>query len=52
MIYTVYAIHDDITFIMKEEQNSMEVIGFYFGEPDEEATNKFAYKELKAVFDF
>lgn len=42
-IYTVYSEEADMTFIMKdmcEEEAvvSTEVIGFYYGEPDEEAT--------------
>lgn len=51
MIYTIYAEHDDITFIMKKEGNTLEVIGFYFGEPDDEATKEFAGKGLKAAFE-
>lgn len=42
MIYTVYAERDDITFIMKDGDDGLKVIGFYFGEPDEEATKQFA----------
>ena len=42
-IYTVYSEEADMTFIMKdmcegEVVVSTEVIGFYYGEPDEEAT--------------
>ena len=51
MIYTIYAEHDDITFIMKKEENSLEVIGFYFGEPNEKSTEEFAGKGVKAVFE-
>ena len=51
MIYTVYAEHDDITFIMKKEEKSLEVIGFYFGEPNEKATEEYAGRGLKAVFE-
>lgn len=50
MIYTIYANHDDITFIMKETKNSLSVIGFYFGEPNEESTKLFSNK-LTATFD-
>ena len=50
MIYTVYAEHDDMTFIMKEEDNTLEVTGFYFGPPDAAATEKFN-GELKAHFE-
>ena len=51
MIYTVYAEHDGITFIMKKEEKSLEVIGFYFGEPDEKATEEYAGRGLNAVFE-
>ena len=44
MIYTIYAKADDITFIMCEENGTLEVVGFYFGEPDDEATEKFKGK--------
>ena len=50
MIYTVYAEHDDMTFIMKEEDNTLEVTGFYFGPPDAAATEKFN-GESKAHFE-
>lgn len=49
LIYTVYAEKDDITFIMKESDHNIEVVGFYFGEPDEEATKEYQGK-LKADF--
>ena len=59
-IYTVYSQESDMTFIMKDteafnyelgvyELASTEVIGFYFGEPDEETTEKYIGK-LKAEF--
>lgn len=53
-IYTTYAPDTDITFIMEdvwngEELVSMEVKGFYFGEPDEDGTKEF-YGGLKAEF--
>ena len=41
MIYTVYAEKDDMTFIMEETENTITVRGFYFGEPDDEATKKY-----------
>ena len=54
IIHTVYAQSDDLTFIMEDtywdgEIVSMEVKGFYFGKPDEEATKKF-YEDYKAEF--
>ena len=33
MTYTVYAKEDDMTFIMERTENTLSVIGFYFGEP-------------------
>ena len=55
-IESYYSPNADITFIMKETSNengpvSTEVVGFYFGEPDEESTKRFVGK-LKAEFDF
>lgn len=50
MITTVYAEKDDMTFIIKETDNSTEVVGFYWGEPDEEATKNFIGK-LKAEYE-
>ena len=47
-VYTVYAVADDITFIMRDtfhfngDLESMSVIGWYHGEPDDELTRKFA----------
>ena len=43
MIYTVYAREDDMTFIMNEDMlaHTISVVGFYFGEPDDEATIKY-----------
>lgn len=46
-IYTAYSAEADITFIMKDtlDENGhpyrTEVIGFYYGEPDEENTRIF-----------
>ena len=53
-IYTTYASDTDITFIMEdtwsgEDIVSTEVKGFYYGEPNEEATKQF-YGGLKAIF--
>lgn len=54
-IYTCYASKDDITFIMEDTYKDGKVIltevkGFYYGEPEEEATKQF-YGDLKATFD-
>lgn len=55
MIYTVYAEKDDITFIMEQTEDKMrcdakiEVIGFYFGEPNKESTKKFAGKSQATI---
>ena len=51
-IYTCYSPSADITFIMEDvfrdnEYISTEVKGFYYGEPDEEATEYF-YGDLKS----
>ena len=53
-IYEVYAENDEITFIMKDTYKndniiSVELVGFYFGEPDEAMTEKFINK-IKAIF--
>ena len=54
MIYTVYAEKDDMTFIMEEKnevgKRKLSVIGFYFGEPNDENTEDFSY-DLTAEFD-
>ena len=42
MIYTVYAKEDDMTFIMERTENTLSVIGFYFGEPNEDDTEFIA----------
>lgn len=54
-IEAYYSNEADITFIMRETSNengpvSTEVVGFYFGEPDEESTQRFIGK-LKAEFE-
>lgn len=41
MIRTVYAEHDDMTFIISEGNYKVEVVGFYFGEPDDNATRTY-----------
>ena len=54
MIYTVFAEKDDLTFIMEEKtvdnKRTLSVVGFYFGEPDEEATKEYI-NSLTAVFE-
>ena len=56
-IYGIYAKSHDITFVMKEcfddtgEPLSLEVIGFYYGEPNER-DNKLFSNDLKADFAF
>lgn len=54
-IEAYYSREADITFIMKETSNeegpvSTEVVGFYYGEPDEDSTHRFIGK-LKAEFE-
>ena len=53
-IYTVYAKNDDMTFIMCDttedgEISSTEVVGWYWGEPNDEATAHFVGK-VKAIY--
>lgn len=53
-IYTTYAPDTDITFIMKdtyegEDVVATEVVGFYYGEPNETDTKEFI-GSLKAEF--
>lgn len=56
VIRECYAPADDTTFIMKDTYNaknelvSMEVVGFYSGEPDKEATKTYM-GGLKAVYE-
>lgn len=47
MIYPVYSESHDMTFIMEEIDSTLSVMGFYFGEPYEKATEQF-YNELAA----
>ena len=49
-IYTLYSPEGDITFIMEDKGNTTSVVGFYYGEPDEEATKMFRGK-LTAHFE-
>ena len=52
-IYTSYASRDDITFIMQEKaiyggkDIKLECIGFYFGEPEEAITKRYAQRGSK-----
>lgn len=54
-VYGIYAPDHDITFVMEEcftdngEPISLEVKGFYYGEPDEQS-NKTFYGDLIAHF--
>ncbi len=45
MIYTVYSQKSDMTFIVEEitegNKQTISVVGFYFGEPDEASTKLF-----------
>ena len=56
-IYTAFAERDDITFILKDTLNengdpiSTEVVGWYFGDPNEEST-RFFIGQTKAEYDF
>lgn len=46
-IYTAYSEEADMTFIMEDVDGFTRVAGFYYGEPDEKATNYY-YGKLKA----
>lgn len=51
-VYTVYAKQNDMTFIMEDtyyysEVITTECVGWYWGEPTDEATQEF-YGKLKA----
>jgi hypothetical protein len=35
---------------MERTENTLSVIGFYFGEPNEDDTEFYKYKDLTAVF--
>lgn len=55
-IFTTYAPNTDMTFILREtysdkekEWVSTEVVGFYYGEPDDNSTQRFIGK-LKASY--
>ena len=56
-LYSVYAREADMTFVMEEitdkngECASVEVVGFYYGEPSEKDTQYFKGKR-KAKFDW
>lgn len=52
-IYTVYAEKDDMTFIITKDKETctISVTGFYFGEPDDDATQAFNNKPLTAELD-
>ena len=54
MIQTIYAEKDDMAFIMEDKtdgkKRTLSVIVFYFGEPDESATEEYLHS-LTAEFD-
>lgn len=49
-IYTVYSSEADISFIMEDRNNSIAVVGFYFGEPNERMTSEY-YGKLVAIIE-
>lgn len=49
-IYTAYSSEADITFIMEDTEHTSSVVGFYYGEPNEEATKRYRGK-LVAKFE-
>lgn len=54
-IYTAFAPHNDITFIMEDTYDesgeivTTECVGWYYGEPNDEATQTFIGK-VKATY--
>ena len=48
-IRMVYAAADDMTFILDDGEGYTEVVGFYWGKPNEEATEMFLGK-LRAEY--
>ena len=46
----IYARENNMTFIMERTENTLSVVGFYFGEPNEDDTEFYRYKDLTAVF--
>jgi len=49
-VYTAYSEEADITFIMEDKGKTTRVVGFYYGEPNEEDTERF-YGKLVAEFE-
>lgn len=49
-IYTAYSPETDMTFILEDTERFTKVVGFYYGEPDEEAT-KIYYGKLVAKYE-
>lgn len=49
-IYTVYSSEADISFMMEDRNNSIAVVGFYFGEPNERMTSEY-YGKLVAIIE-
>ena len=49
-VYTLYSQEGDITFIMEDKKNTTSVVGFYYGEPNDENTREFRGK-LTAEFE-
>lgn len=49
-VYTAYSHEADITFIMEDKGKTTKVVGFYYGEPDEELTRQY-YGSLVAEFE-
>jgi len=49
-VYTAYSQEADITFIMEYKGKTTRVVGFYYGEPNEEDTERY-YGSLIAVLE-
>ena len=50
-VWTVYAEADDMTFIMEDTEDSIKVVGFYFGKPTSEDTEYFRGKTEAIIED-
>lgn len=49
MLLTTYAPDTDMTFILDDQEDSVSVVGFYYGKPERSLTEAYVGK-LKAEF--
>ena len=45
--YTAYAPENDLTFLMKECGETIDVVGFYWGEPNDDFTEYWKNRDMK-----